>query len=218
MGSAGYEPYDHGALIYPYYVLRGYDPPRLQRPTQMPGVLSEGMFLSNPRELRLLKRPVVRGAMAVAYYDAIARYLARRPSHAGYELIEAPEGPLKAGETVVYGVEVRNQGSEDMRGWDIVAETVARPSRYAARFRKAEAAGRSRVPRLSPGEAATVELEVTPPETGGEWMLLVDARDRDGERASRNGSPRLQVPLTTLPPPEPSPSVSPEPTIEAVSA
>ena len=26
----GYQPYDHGTLIYPYYVLRGVDPPRLE--------------------------------------------------------------------------------------------------------------------------------------------------------------------------------------------
>ena len=65
-----------GRSIYPYYVLRDYDPPRLLRPTQMPGVLSEGLFLSNPRELRLLKQPRVRQAMAVAYYHAIAEYLA----------------------------------------------------------------------------------------------------------------------------------------------
>ncbi len=55
--SNGWKPFDHGALTYPYYVLRDYDPPRLRRPTQMPAVLSEGMFLSNPRELRLLQRP-----------------------------------------------------------------------------------------------------------------------------------------------------------------
>ena len=85
-----WEPYDHGALIYPYYVLRGFDPPRLRRPTQMPGVLSEGLFLSNEHELELLKRPRVRAAMAVAYYDAVARYLARRGAHVGYELVAGP--------------------------------------------------------------------------------------------------------------------------------
>ncbi len=125
--SAGYEPYDHGALIYPYYVLRDYDPPRLRRPTQMPGVLSEGMFLSNPRELRYLKRPTVRARMAAAYYDAVAKYLARRTTHVGYRLIAEPIGPIISGDTVRYQVEVRNQGNEVLRDWRVERGGVPGP-------------------------------------------------------------------------------------------
>ncbi len=219
----GHEPYDHGALIYPYYVLRGYDPPRLRRPTQMPGVLSEGMFLSNPRELRLLKRPAVRAAMAVAYYDAIARYLARRQSQAGYDLVDGPTAPLVAGASATYRVQVRNAGNEEMRGWDIVVGALPRPARYVGRLKAGQPVGRARVPNLKPGTAAVVEIEVTAPEPGGDWMLVFDARDRDGRRASRLGSPVLQVPLTTTDPPAPSssppaPSSSPPAPYEAEPA
>lgn len=214
VGSEGWQPHDHGALIYPYFVLRDYDPPRLRRPTQMPGVLSEGMFLSNPRELRYLKRPAVRQAMAAAYYEAVARYLAGRGSHVGYELLSGPAGPVTAGETLTYGVEVRNQGTEVMRGWQLVASAASAPARYVGRLGRGTRAGRARVPRIAPGKSAVVEIEVTAPEPGGEWMLVFDARDRDGRDAWRIGSPPLQVRLSTLDPVAPSPS--PAPSAEAV--
>ena len=210
IGPIGYEPYDHGTLVYPYYVLRGFDPPRLRRPTQMPGVLSEGMFLSNPRELRFLKRPAVRQAMADAYYDAISKYLARRAEHVGYQLLEGPDDPLAPGETATYTIEVRNPGNEDLRGWELVAGVVPRPARYVGLVRDGTTVGRARLPRLERGEKTRVELEITAPADPGEWMLLVDARERGGRRASRMGSPVLQVPLDTVEPVEPAESPADE--------
>jgi N-acetylmuramoyl-L-alanine amidase len=206
IASGGWQPYEREVLTYPYYVLRDYDPPRLLRPTQMPGVLSEGLFLSNPRELRLLKDRRVRQAMAVAYYDAIARYLARRGSHVGYEFQAGPSRAV-AGERVLFVIEVRNQGTESLRGWDLVAAALPTESPYVGRVRGVEVVGERRIPRLEPGEAATLTLEVTAPSPGQEWMLLFDARDPDDRRASQSGSPVLQVPLLTFgsmrPPPTP---------------
>lgn len=212
VAPGGYEPYDHGTLIYPYYVLRGYDPPRLRRPTQMPGVLSEGMFLSNERELRLLKRPVVRQAMADGYYDAISKYLARRASHIGYALIDGPEGPVTDGDAPTYRIEVRNHGNEDLRGWDVVVGALPKPPRYVGRARDGEPVGKAKVPRLAPGERTVVDIDVAAPDSPGEWMLMFDARDPDRRRASSMGSPRLQVPLTTTTPADPSPDASLDPT------
>ena len=197
VSPGGWEPFDHGALIYPYYVLRDYDPPRLLRPTQMPGVLSEGLFLSNPRELRLLKQPRVRQAMAAAYYEAIGRYLAQRGSHVGYRLIDAPGGAM-ADETVTLRVEVRNQGSEPMRGWDIVVGALPSDSPSVGRARSGDAVGRQRIPTLAPGDSASLDVVVAAPTPGGRWTLMVDAVDASGARASRSGSPMLQVPMTTL--------------------
>jgi len=215
--NGDWEPYDHGTIIYPYYVLRGFDPPRLRRPTQMPGVLSEGMFLSNERELRLLKRPAVRGAMAVGYYDAIVRYLAKRSTHVGYQLLEAPDGPVPTGDTVSYAVEVRNQGQEVMRGWRLRAEAVRAPERYPSRLRDGTRVGGVMIPRLKPGKSAVVEVNVTAPEPGQEWMLIFDARDPNGRKASTKGSPVLQVRLTTTGPPEPPPEPSPQPSADALT-
>jgi N-acetylmuramoyl-L-alanine amidase len=219
IGPTGYEPYDHGSLVYPYYVLRGYDPPRLNRPTQMPGVLSEGMFLSNPRELRYLQRPVVRQAMADAYYDAISKYLSRRADHVGYEVVAAPTTPVPAGDPASFEVRVRNPGNEELRGWRLVAGAVGRQTPYAGRVRAGQELGSARIPRLAPGEQAVVTLEGTAPEDGGEWTVLFDAVDRDGRRASRIGSPALQVPFETTDPPEPSPSLdaSSDPAVDPAS-
>jgi N-acetylmuramoyl-L-alanine amidase len=198
-----WQPFDHGALIYPYYVLRDYDPPRLLRPTQMPGVLSEGLFLSNPRELRLLRQPRVRQAMAVAYYDAIARYLARRGSHVGYRLGAAPTAAA-GGEPFSLSVQVRNQGSEPMRGWDLVVSALPSESPSVGRAREGADLGRQRIPPLAPGESVDVAIPVTAPARGARWTLLVDAEDRSGRRASSSGSPMLTFPMQVLEPLPPS--------------
>jgi N-acetylmuramoyl-L-alanine amidase len=197
VANGSWEPYDHGTLVYPYYVLRGFDPPRLRRPTQMPGVLSEGMFLSNSRELRLLKRPAVRGAMAAAYYEAISKYLARRGHHVGYEVLEGPD-EANAGADLRYSIEVRNQGTETLRGWLLKVNAVKAPSRYVSRIRDAVAVGERDIPRLEPGERRVLEVDVAAPDADGEWTLLFDARDRGGTRAGEIGSPMLQVPLKVV--------------------
>jgi N-acetylmuramoyl-L-alanine amidase len=202
----GWEPHDHGALIYPYYVLRGFDPPRLRRPTQMPGVLSEGLFLSNPRELALLARADVRGAMAAAYYQAVAKYLARRGPHLGYALVEGPTEPVEPGSTVSYAIEVRNQGSESIRDWRLVTRTTPARPRYIGRLGRGTPAGRASIPRLDPGQSAIVDLDVTAPTQGGTWALVVDARDGHGKRASSLGVPPLQTAFDTL---EPAPAAEP---------
>ena len=212
----GYQPHDHGALIYPYYVLRDYDPPRLKRPTQMPGVLSEGMFLSNERELRFLKRGPVRAAMANAYYDAIAIYLERRGAHVGYQLVSAPAEPVVAGETIDLVIDVRNQGTETMRDWRLPVSVVPAPVRYVGRVPKAPSVGEARIPRLEPGQSRAVEVEVLAPAAAGQWTMLFDARDDDGERAANLGSPMLQVPLTTTDPLPASPAPGSESGVEPV--
>jgi len=204
-----WEPYDHGALVYPYYLLRGYDPPRLRRPTQMPAVLSEGMFLSNPRELALLKRPAIRGAMAAAYYQAVSRYLARRGAHVGYELVAGPTEPVEPGSKQTLAVEVRNQGTEPIRDWRLDAEVQKAPPRYVGRVGRGTPAGEARIPRLMPGEVRTVKLKVALPEQPGDWMVVVDSRDGGGRRAAGMGAPALQVRLSTLEPAVPTATEEP---------
>jgi N-acetylmuramoyl-L-alanine amidase len=207
-GSVGgaWEPHDHGTIVYPYYVLRGFDPPRLRRPTQMPGVLSEGLFLSNAFELRQLQRPAVRAAMADAYYEAVGKYLARRGDHIGYELIEGPTEPVAPGAEVTYRVEVRNQGNDAIRDWRLKANAVTAPKHYVGRVRGAVEVGLTDLPRIRAGESHVVELTGTAPGPG-EWTVLFDARDRDGDRAADMGSPMLQVRLSVV---EPAPTPSPE--------
>lgn len=208
-GADGWQPHDHGALIYPYYVLRGFDPPRLRRPTQMPGVLSEGLFLSNPQELALLQQPAVRGAMAAAYYRAVARYLSRRGPHLRYALVDGPAEAVEPGRPLTLGVEVRNQGSEAVRDWRLTGELERARPRYLGRVGRGTQLTEARVPRLAPGESALVELRFPAPAEPGAWVLLVDARTDSDKRASSLGIPPLQVRLETIAPaPAPSPSSS----------
>ncbi len=209
-----WRPHDHGTLTYPYYVLRGYDPPRLLRPTQMPGVLSEGLFLSNPTELRLLRRASVRQAMAGAYYEAIADYLARRGSHVGYALVDAPD-VVPAGAPIELEVEVRDQGTTTLRGWDLVVSAQRAGSASLGRGRPGDTLGDVPLPTLGRGDRRVVRLSVPAPTEAGAWVLLVDARDRKGARASRNGSAMLQVPVTVLPAPAAPAPAAPAPTATA---
>lgn len=204
-----WEPYDHGTIIYPYYVLRGFDPPRLRRPTQMPGVLSEGLFLSNPFELRQLQRPAVRAAMARAYYDAVSKYLARRGDHVGYELMDGPAEPVVPAGEVTYRVEVRNHGHDTLRDWRLKVIAVKAPARYVSRIRDAVEVGLVELPNIKAGQAKVIEVAVTAP-AAGEWMLLFDARDRRGQRAAELGSPVLQERLSVVDP-DPQPSTQPSP-------
>ena len=199
VATDAWQPYERKALTYPYYVLRDYDPPRLLRPTQMPGVLSEGLFLSNPRELRLLKQPRVRQAMAVAYYHAIAEYLAGRESHVGYASISAPS-EVAAGETATFEIEVRNQGTEPMRGWHLAVSALPATSGSIGRPGGAQKVGGRRIPFVAPGRRVRLDVQVAAPEPAQPWVLLFDARDPDGGRAYRQGSPPLEVPLTTVEP------------------
>ena len=60
--------------------------------------------------------------------------------------------------------------------------------------------GERRIPFLAPGRRVRLDVQVTAPEPAQPWVLLFDARDPDGGRASRLGSPPLEVPLTTLEP------------------
>ncbi len=49
------------------------------RATEMPGVLSEALFVSNPYEARLLTQPRIRAALADAFANAVDRYFAPTP-------------------------------------------------------------------------------------------------------------------------------------------
>jgi N-acetylmuramoyl-L-alanine amidase len=213
--TSTWEPYDHGALTYPYYVLRGYDPPRLVRPTQMPAVLSEGLFLSHPRELLLLKQRRVRAAMAEAYYEAIARYLAEREAHVGYRLLEAP-AEAAPGTRVVLDVEVRNAGSTPLRGWTLHAGIMPAPPFYEGRGRPGRRVGRSSLAALAPSQVRRVRLPVRLPDATGDWLVIVDAREPGGRRAARLGSPMLQVRISTAGPAEPADTAVPADTPEPV--
>lgn len=65
---------------YRHLVLLGPEVPGRLRPSGMPGVLNEVLFLSNPAEASAVQRPEVQDAIAGAYTRAILEYLAQSGS------------------------------------------------------------------------------------------------------------------------------------------
>jgi N-acetylmuramoyl-L-alanine amidase len=58
-----------------HLILLGPETDRIARASQMPGVLSETVFITHAREARLIRDPVVQELVATAYADAISAYL-----------------------------------------------------------------------------------------------------------------------------------------------
>jgi N-acetylmuramoyl-L-alanine amidase len=191
-----WSPYDHGTLTYDYVVLSPYGPPRITRPSLLPGVLSEGLFLSHPHELELLKRPKVRQAIAAGYYEAIAAYLASRGRAVGYRLVDAPDS-VAEGARARYSVVVHNTGTTVARGWRLRVAAVPAVSLYDGSGDAGEGLAVQALPTLAPGESARLSLDVAVPSTDGDWLIVFDTLARDGSRLAVHGSVALQVPLRT---------------------
>lgn len=185
----------HGILShYPYYVLSPYSPPNLVRPTLMPGVLSEGLFLTHPYELYLLKQARVRQSMAAAYYDAVQRYVAERPYAAAYKPRSQPLSAV-AGAGVEYGVRIINRGMQAAAGWTLEGRLVPAVPLYDGSGQPGELIASAAVPTLGRGGRADVTLTGTVP-AGGEYIVKFDVRMADGRYLSDLGSPVLQLPIS----------------------
>jgi hypothetical protein len=193
----------HGVLTgQNYYVLAAYAPPRLVRPTFMPAVLSEGMFLTHPYELSLLRQPRVRQSMAAAYYDAVAQFIAGRSFGARYEPLIDPAagGPIAAarGARLAYGIRLVNNGMAAAAGWQLEARLVPAVLLYDGSNERGELVGSVAVPPLAPGGSAKLSFDVAAP-AAGSWLVKFDVRMPDGTYLSDLGIPVLQLPLSVAP-------------------
>ena len=75
LAKAGYETVDRGAKDDSYighYAVLGED--NLARPTQMPAIIGESLFVSNEQDAAQLKRPEIQTAIAKGYFDGIMAY------------------------------------------------------------------------------------------------------------------------------------------------
>jgi N-acetylmuramoyl-L-alanine amidase len=186
----------HGVLSgYPYFVLSAYNPPYRPRPTLMPGVLSEGMFLTHPYELSLLKQPRVRTSMAAAYYDAVQGFIAGRQSAARVELMNAPAGAVMPGGQLSYGLRVTNSGQLIASGWQVEAHVVPAVLLYDGSQAAGTLVGSAPIPQLGRGARAAVPITIQAPDAG-EWLVKLEVRLPDGRYLSQLGIPPLQVPLS----------------------
>lgn len=82
MSASGYYSGDRGvktdrsALGVGHYFLLGPQNRWIARPSTMPAVIGEALFLSNPGEADRLRRPETIDALAIGYAAGIAQYLA----------------------------------------------------------------------------------------------------------------------------------------------
>lgn len=185
-----------------YYVLSPYNPPNLVRPTLMPGVLSEGLFLTHPYELLLLKQPRVRQSMAVAYYDAVQAFIYGRSHGARYDVTADPgtAGPVAAGATLSYEVQLTNSGMDQAVGWKLMAGYVPAVTLYDGSGVRGEPLGEFAVPALARGARSTLSLSLPVP-PAGDWLIKFDVLLPDGRYLSDLGAPVLQLPLSVQPGP-----------------
>jgi N-acetylmuramoyl-L-alanine amidase len=184
-----------------YYVLSPYNPPNLVRPTLMPGVLSEGLFLTHPYELYLLKQPRVRQSMSVAYYDAVQAFIASRSFGVRYEVTADPgaAGPVEPATSLAYEVRLTNSGMDQAVGWKLVAGYVPAATLYDGSGARGEPLGEFAVLALGRGARSTLSLSLPAP-PAGDWLLKFDMRLADGRYLSDLGIPVLQLPLSVAEP------------------
>lgn len=192
-----WRPRDRGLRTYDYFVLYQYNPPRQLRPTEMPAVLSEELFYSNPGDLAVLKSAVGRQTLADGYYDAIAAFLAQRTTAAGYRAVAdaGAVGPVTGAASIDYKVRVTNKGMASATGWTLEARYVPAVLLYDGSPNLGELLGSAAVTDLGPGARSTVSLTLPAP-PAGDWLVKFDVVQKDGTRLSDLGSPMLQLPLT----------------------
>jgi N-acetylmuramoyl-L-alanine amidase len=200
--SATYYPIDRGVKTRGfYYTLSPYDRPIWPRPSLMPTVMTETLYISDPVEAALLKRDDVRQAIAEGMYRGIADYLATRPYGIRYELLDAPS-TLPVGGTADYRLRVTNTGNQPSAGWRLQLHRVRAVPRYDGSDAIGDLVGSAVIPDgLAPGATTVVTVHATAPSTSGRWLVKADVFIGGSERPllSQRGVVALQVPLTTYP-------------------
>lgn len=177
------------------------DPPYLPRPTLMPSVLSESLYLSNPAELEALKRADVRLSLAAAIYISIAEYLNARQLGIRYGLLHGPNSPVATGSPVSYGIRVTNRGNAPSSGWTLQLHSVPAVQLYDGSGQLGDFMGSVAVPDgLQPGASVDLTISGVAPASPGEWLVKSDVRLDDESYASPAGVVSMQIQLTTIAP------------------
>ena len=85
--GAGYETADRGATNDSrvlgqgsHYYLLGPASPTIHRPSEMPGIIGEALFLTSPDDAQAIRQEKMQEAVARGYFDAIRAYFERHPS------------------------------------------------------------------------------------------------------------------------------------------
>jgi hypothetical protein len=173
----------------------------MPRPSLQPSVLGESLFLDRPSEHKVLRSRAGRNAIAAAYFDGIARYLAVRPYGLRYEILEATRR-ARPGASAEVRVRLTNTGHRTSSGWRVVARVVKQVRRYDGRPRLGQVVARTPIPDgLAPGETVEVRLPVIPlPESAGSWLLKLDVDLPGGDALARHGVVGPQIRVQTVSP------------------
>jgi N-acetylmuramoyl-L-alanine amidase len=201
--SAAWSPIDHGVRDGArYFTLSPYTlstPRRIPRPTLMPALLTESLFVSDPIENELLRRPQVRESIAIAIYLGIGEYLAMRAYGMRYELLDGPS-EVSAGGPADYQLRVTNTGNLPSAGWQLQLHNVVAVPLYDGSDAIGDPMGSVDIPNgLAPGASTTLTVHANAPPTAGQWLAKADTFIGGAERPllSQRGVVALQVPLTT---------------------
>lgn len=194
----GWRPRDRGVRIHPFMALRPWHRRVMPRPSLQPSVLGESLYLDHPMEGRLLARPRVRAAIAAAYFDGVARFLARRRHGLRYEVVAAPTEAV-AGSTASIDLRLTDRGHSSSAGWRLLARIVPAVRRYDGRPLRGPVVARLPLPDgLDPGETVEVRFDVPLPATPGTWLVKLDVVLPEGGSLGRHGvvGPQLRVRTT----------------------
>jgi N-acetylmuramoyl-L-alanine amidase len=221
--SASFRTVDRGAKSYDFYVLNGYDPTRRVNPSLMPGVLSEGLFVSNATDRAMLRTGRGRARIAEGYYDGLARYFASRTYGAAYRLDTAPSDTLAEGAAGSLSVTVTNTSA---RSWTagsvaLTLSVLPRVDDYDGTNAAGSRLAMIDLPALASGRSVAVDVPFQVPDdvafvpTAGRALLKIDLV-AVSQRFASHGVVPLQIPVTItgdsgLPDPTPTPTPDPTP-------
>lgn len=216
----GWSPKNRGIHQAPFYVLRRYHPGFLDRPSEMPGILGESLAMGSSYELKLLRTPRAKQAIAVGYYTALSRFFASRAWGARYDLLAGPGSSAPGGSAATTRIRVTNTSP---RPWAAGAVNLTLSAVKAVPWYDGSAAAGTRLatvplPALASGASAEVSVPFMVPSyasvaaTGRRTILKADLLSGT-QRLELAGVPPLQQWLTiTSPGPTPTPSPTTSPT------
>lgn len=209
----GWYPIDRGVRFHDFAVVRPYGR-KMRRPALMPSVMTESLFMDHPNELRILKKPKVRGELAVAFFEGITRWLDERAFGLRYEILESTSGEVLPRSPAAYRLGLTNSGNRTSAGWRLQASVVPAVPLYDGSEQAGTVLGSAPIPDgLSPGASTSVRLDgLTLPKEPGQWLVKFDVVLPGGDTLSRHGVVGPQLPVDTV-----GPDGDPQPRPEATS-
>ncbi len=196
---AGWYPIDRGVRFHDFAVVRPYSK-KMRRPSLMPAVMTESLFMDHSDELRILKRSKVRGELAVAYFEGITKWLNGRAFGIRYEVLEATSGEAPRSGPAAYRMRITNSGNRTSYGWQLRASVVPAVPFYDGSPAVGSVLGTVPIEDgLAPGAATSVQLDgLTLPDEAGDWLVKFDVVLPNGDTLGRHGVVGPQLPVRTM--------------------